>query len=311
VSACELSFRYTQCNGLYANPVVDYDCPDPAVLLDGDTFYLTCTPGPNYRILSSKDLVSWTNVGTIFTDANQPSWAVSHFWAPEIHKVGSKYVAYFSAKSAASGTFAIGAATASGPLGPYTDLGSPLVSEPAPGAIDAHYFRASDGKHYILWKIDGNAVGQPTPIKIQELAPDGLSRIGSPTTILTNSLAWEGALVEGPWLVEHSGSFYLFYSGNGYASSSYGVGVARASSPLGPFTKKGAPILSSSGDWAGPGHGAILQGPSGDWVHVYHAWRAGKVNQEPGRILLVDRVQWDQGWPEMRAAPSSRSQPLP
>jgi beta-xylosidase len=103
----------------------------------------------------------------------------------------------------------------------------------------------------------------------------------------------------------------LFYSGNGYASSSYGVGVAKASSPLGPFTKQGAPILSSKAGWAGPGHGAILKGPSGDWVHVYHAWVAGKVNQDPGRIVLVDRVEFGSEWPTMLGAPSSRSQPPP
>lgn len=154
-------------------------------------------------------------------------------------------------------------------------------------------------------------MGKPTPIKIQELAADGLSVVGSPTTILTNTLGWEGALVEGPWMIERGGTFYLFYSGNGYASPSYGVGVARADSPLGPFTKASGPILTSKGDWAGPGHGSVLRGPSGDWVHVYHAWVAGSVGEAPGRLVLVDRIQWKNGWPFMRGAPSSRSQPMP
>lgn len=310
-NACDLSFRHTACGGLYENPVVGVDCPDPGVMQDGDTYYMACTPGFAYPIRSSKDLVHWKSAGTIFTNATKPSWGSGSYWAPELRKVGAKYVAYFSAKSSTSGTFAIGAASAPSPTGPFTDIGKPLVTEPSPGAIDAHYFRASTGKHYVLWKVDGNAVGQKTPIKIQELAADGLSRIGSATTILTNTLGWEGPLVEGPWMVEYGGSFYLFYSGNGYASSSYGVGVAKASSPLGPFTKKGAPILSSKGDWAGPGHGSILKGPSGDWVHVYHSWEAGKIQAPPGRVVLVDRVQWVAGWPEMRGAPASRSQPMP
>ncbi|MCL4756204.1 MAG: glycoside hydrolase family 43 protein [Myxococcales bacterium] len=309
--ACDLAFRHTQCGGLFANPVLPTDCPDPGVTKLGSTYYMTCTPGYAYPIYTSDNLVDWKKVGSVFTSATKPSWAVSHFWAPEIHPVGSKFVVYFSAKSGSSGTFAVGAASAANPTGPFTDIGEPLVTEPSPGAIDAHYFRASNGTHYILWKVDGNAAGKPTPIKIQELAADGLSRVGSPTTILTNTLGWEGALVEGPWMVEHAGTFYLFYSGNGYGSPAYGVGVAKASSPLGPFAKKGAPILSSKGAWAGPGHGSVLVGPSGDWVHVYHSWVAGQVQQAPGRIVLVDRVQWDGGWPEMRGAPSSRSQPLP
>ncbi len=163
----------------------------------------------------------------------------------------------------------------------------------------------------MLWKVDGNAVGQSTPIKIQELTPDGLSLVGSPKTILQNTLSWEGALVEGPWMVEHGGSFYLFYSANGYASTKYAIGVARASSPLGPFEKAGAPILTSAAGFAGPGHGSVLIGPSGDWVHVYHSWLAGKVGQEPRALVLVDRIRWSGGWPSMLAAPSSRSAPLP
>ncbi|MEB2325148.1 MAG: glycoside hydrolase family 43 protein, partial [Sorangiineae bacterium] len=308
-NACDLSFRHTACDGLYANPVVGTDCPDPGVLRAGDTYYMVCTPGPGFPIRTSKDLVHWKREGSVFGSA--PGWASENFWAPEIHAVGGGYVVYYSARARSSGTYAIGAASAPAPGGPFTDLGHPLVTEPSPGAIDAHYFRASSGKQYILWKVDGNAAGKSTPIKLQELAPDGLSLEGSPTTLITNTLGWEGPLVEGPWMIERGGEFFLFYSGNGYASSSYGVGVAKASSPLGPFTKKGAPILSSRGDWAGPGHGSILQGPSGDWVHVYHAWQAGKVGQAPGRIVLVDRLAWSGGWPEMLGAPSSRSQPMP
>lgn len=309
---CELSFRYVQCGGLYDNPVVPTDCPDPGVLRVGDEYFMVCTSGHyGYPIRSSTDLVSWENRGTVFTDASHPAWATGNFWAPEIHAVNSEFVVYFSATNGATGTFAIGAARASSVLGPYQDIGHPLVSEPAPGAIDAHYFLASTGKHYVLWKVDGNAVGASTPIKIQELAGDGLSLVGSPATILSNTLSWEGALVEGPWMIETGGYYYLFYSANGYNTASYGVGVARASSPLGPFEKQASPILKSRGDWGGPGHGSVLLGPHGDWVHVFHSWRADAIGQSPGRLVLVDRIQWANGWPLMRVAPSSWSQPLP
>lgn len=112
-------------------------------------------------------------------------------------------------------------------------------------------------------------------------------------------------------MIERGGSFCLFYSGNGYASTAYAVGVARATSPTGPFTKAGAPILVTKGAWAGPGHGSVVVGPDGEWVHVYHAWVAGRVGQAPGRQVLVDRVGWENGWPHMRGGPSSRSQPMP
>ncbi len=78
------------------------------------------------------------------------------------------------------------------------------------------------------------------------LLVDGVTLRGATSTILTNDRGWEGALVEGPWIVEEGGSFYLFYSGNAYASASYAAGEARASSPLGPYEKAAAPILGSN-----------------------------------------------------------------
>lgn len=313
-SACGVAMRYTQCGGLYANPVVPADCPDPGVARDGDTYVMACTSGgaPDaYPIRTSTDLVHWTPRGFVFPAARRPAWASGDFWAPEIHRVGDHWVAYYSARSASSGTFALGAASAASALGPFTDLGHPLHTEPPPGSIDVNFFEAPDGARYLLWKTDGNAVGAPTPIHIQRLAPDGLSLTGAPTTILTNDQGWEGALVEGPWMIFNAGMYYLFYSANGYASPSYAIGVARAGSPLGPFTKAAGPILVSKGAWAGPGHGSVVVGPRGEWVHVYHAWVAGQIGRAPGREVLVDPISWAGGWPQMLGAPSSRSQPLP
>lgn len=311
--ACSMSFRYEQCGGLFANPVIARDCPDPGVARDGARYVMSCTGGGGgntYRIRTSTDLVRWTEAGWIFPAGTQPSWATGDYWAPELHRVGSRWVAYFSARHR-DGSLAVGAATAPDALGPYTDLGHPLVHEAYPGVIDAHHYQAPDGAHYLLWKRDGNAVGQRTPMFIQRIAADGVTRMGSPTEILSNDRTWEGDLVEGPWMIDHGGFYYLFYSANAYASTRYAVGVARASSPLGPFTKAPAPILTSNAFWAGPGHGSVIEGPSGALVHVYHAWVAGRVGASPGREVLVDRITFADGWPRMLSAPSARSQPLP
>ena len=48
-----------------------------------------------------------------------------------------------------------GLALASDPLGPYRDLGRPLVSDPH-WAIDPSYFR-DEQRQFVLWKVDGNA----------------------------------------------------------------------------------------------------------------------------------------------------------
>jgi GH43 family beta-xylosidase len=247
----------------------------------------------------------------VFPEASRPAWAKSDFWAPELHRVGSGYVAYFTARHQ-DGALSIGAATASTPTGPYADIGQPLVHDASMGMIDATAFEASDSKRYLMWKKDGNAVGQATPIFGQELAADGLTLVGTRQTLITNDQGWEEPLVEAPWMVEHGGSFYLFYSGNGYWGAAYAIGVARSSSPLGPFTKASAPLVVTKGSWVGPGHNSTVTTPEGtDWL-VYHAWRAGHVNGPgDGRVVLIDRLLWEGGWPALGHAPSSVSLPAP
>jgi hypothetical protein len=308
-SGCPLSFRYSQCGGLYANPTIPTGCADPGVVRDGNKYVLACTGG-GYPMFTSTDLVHWTPAGHIFPSGTKPSWATGNFWAPEIHKVGSHWVAYFSALNGAR--MAIGAASAPTSTGPFTDLGHPLVSDANMGLIDASEITTSGGAAYLLYKEDGNAQGKPTPIHSRPLSADGLSVTGAGSVIITNDQAWEGNLVEGPFMVEHGGEFFLFYSGNAYYDGRYAVGVARASSPTGPFTKAGAPIVTTGGEWVGPGHCSVVDGPDGGSYMIYHAWQSGHVNG-PGdqRLALTDAIVWGATWPSLPGAPSSSSRPMP
>jgi GH43 family beta-xylosidase len=312
--ACALSLSYTQCGGLYQNSILPAGCADPGVVRDGSRYVLACTSGnahDAFPLFVSSDLVSWSSAGAIFPSTAKPSWATSDFWAPEIHRVGAQWVAYFTAR-ASDGQLSIGAATAASATGPFHDSGAPLVHDAAMGLIDATEFEDAGGTRYLVWKEDGNAVGKPTPIRGQTLASDGLSLTGSATTLITNDQTWEGAVTEGPWLIAQDGYYYLFYSGNSYANASYAVGVARASAPLGPYSKASGPIVTSSSVWIGPGHCSVVNGPGGDTYMLYHAWAAGHVNG-PGdvRELLLDRVVWANGWPALPGAPSTTSLPLP
>ncbi len=312
--ACALSFRYTNCGGLYANPVIGGGCADPGVLRDGKQYVVTCTSGNAanaFPIRTSPDLVHWTGAGSIFSAASKPSWAASDFWAPEIHHVGSHYVAYFTARHQ-DGKLSVGAATAASVLGPFSDIGQPLVHDASMGMIDATEFADASGTPYLVWKADGNAVGKPTPIYGQQLSADGTALVGSRTQLIVNDRGWEGGVVEGPWVVRNSGDYYLFYSGNAYYNGTYAVGVARATSPLGPYQKAAAPILTSNGTWVGPGHCSVVDTPAGDTVMIYHAWQAGHVNG-PGdqRLMLADAVVWSGGWPSVPEAPSVGSRPMP
>ncbi|MEO8874473.1 MAG: family 43 glycosylhydrolase, partial [Polyangiaceae bacterium] len=313
-ASCEVSLSYAQCGGLYSNPVIPTDCPDPGVLYDGSQYVLSCTSGGAanaFPIYVSPDLVSWTQKGNIFPSAAKPAWATGDFWAPEIHKVGSHFVAYFSARNK-DGKLSVGAASAKTALGPFTAQAAPLIHDANMGLIDASEFTDSDGTPYVLWKEDGNAIGQPTPIHARKLTADGLSLAPTATaTLITNDQAWEGPLVEGPFMIAHGGNYYLFYSGNGYATTKYAVGVAKASSPLGPFTKMAAPMLTSAGPWAGPGHCSVLDTPGGDTAMVFHAWQSSNIGAAPGRLVLTDAITWSAGWPTIPFGPSGSSRAVP
>ncbi len=288
------------------NPVVARDLPDPGVLRQNETYVLTatsCDCPDRYPLYSSTDLLEWKPEGSVFPPG-QPKWARSDFWAPEIHRVGERYVAYYTARDH-SGKLCVGAATAQAPLGPFTDIGAPLVRNEQVGIIDAHYFKDEDGRHYLITKEDGNDVGRPTPISIRELAPDGLGFMGKATELITNDLPWEGNLVEAPWMVKRNGTYYLFYSANAFYDHRYATGVARASSLTGPFQKHPEPILHSDEFWDGPGHGSVVTGPDSKDYFVYHSLARGV----PGpRMLLVDQIHWQaNGWPIVHdGTPSGR-----
>ncbi|GAC1393417.1 MAG: hypothetical protein NVSMB47_00700 [Polyangiales bacterium] len=303
----------------YTNPVHPRDCPDPGVLHVEEAgraaYYMTCTGGP-LTIYRSRDLVRWADTGSSILPSGKAPWSANggRNWAPEIHAVGAKYVAYFTAVNGRD-QLAIGAASADSPTGPFTVTAAPLVDDPTPGVIDPTFFRDDDGKQYLYWKLDGNAVGAATPIFVRALAADGLSFApgSSATQVLVNDPAsWEGGVVEAPWVVKNGTSYYLFYSGNVY-DQSYRTGVARAASPKGPFVKHGAPILANNGSFVGPGHGAVVQAHGADFW-LYHAWRNdGSGGTAPGgRQDLLDAIVWTGGWPRISdGTPSHTPQPWP
>ncbi len=302
----------------FINPVVPFDCPDPGVVevAGGGAFAMVCTGG-RFPVRRSADLVLWEDSGSAVLPDGKPAWAANggRNWAPEIHRVGGDYVAYYTSVNGAN-VLSVGAASAEDPFGTWTDRGAPLV-EAAVGVIDASHFKDQDGRHYLLYKIDGNSQGQATPIYLRELAPDGLSfAAGSqPVELLRNNPAtWEGGVVEAPWLVHRRGTYYLFYSGNVY-DHRYRTGVARSTSLAGPYEKLGPPIQGNNERWVGPGHGSVVALEDGDYF-VYHAWNAapGGVHEPgPGRHVLVDRIEWgDDGWPHIHdGTPSRTLQPWP
>lgn len=126
-----------------------------------------------------------------------------------------------------------------------------------------------------------------TPIRAQRLAPDGRGFVGEASTVLENDQEWEAHLIEGVWVAHGDGRYYLFYAGNDFSTADYGIGVAVADAPLGPYRKMRQPFLRSTPEWWGPGHPSVATGPDGEPWLFFHAFRPGRTGYNEFRALLT------------------------
>ncbi len=180
----------------YTNPVQGtQDSPDPGVIYHNGAYYAVTTEGWDnhyFPIWKSSTGVDFTQVGWVFP--TPPSWtACCDYWAPEIHVINGKFLAYYTARDQ-SGKLVIGAAIADNILGPYVDKGSPLVSNASEGVIDATVLRQGIN-NFIVYKVDGNAHGRQTEFWALQLDPTGLGTRGNATLLLKNDQAWEKGII--------------------------------------------------------------------------------------------------------------------
>jgi arabinan endo-1,5-alpha-L-arabinosidase len=320
----------------FANPVIDADFPDPALIRAPDGYYYvyatqTRRDGKwiNLQVARSADLVHWQQLGDALPV--KPGWAsrTQDFWAPHVVRQGDNYFLYYSAKPDAALSddkkgLCLAVATSGGPLGPFVDMGHPLKCGESFVNIDPMAFDdPATGKPLLYW---GSGF---EPIKVQELSGDRLSFApGSAPTTLIRPTGPNGrfpVLIEGSWVIRRGGYYYLFYSGDNCCGpkANYAVMVARSTSATGPFETleqaTGTPhgiILQKTDQWIAPGHNAIVADAAGnDWI-VYHAVDARRPRTKPEddvntrRILLIDRIEWNDGWPRI-AGPSSGPQIAP
>jgi len=319
----------------YTNPVIPVNAPDPSVtkLVDGSGWVAVVTSDHSSRqadsnafpIYFSSDLVTWTRKSWVFSRDSWPAWARDNMWAPELHNVNGRYITYFTARDYAGRTV-IGAAIAqtSDPFGRYLDIGRPLITsaESLGGAIDPHYFKdPRSGRDFLLWKEDVKLPFPASIIYIRELHSSGIFFKGPPIELLKSSLdnlMEERLVAEAPWMMFKGGNYYLFYSSAWTTEMKYHIRVAMARSPTGPFYRGHTPVITTDWDsmhqghncsFVAPGHGSVVE-VDGEWWLYYHAWINGKMNRQPGRLMMMDKIEWQNGWPVV-GVPSDTPRPGP
>lgn len=128
-----------------------------------------------------------------------------------------------------------------------------------------------------------------TPIHAQPLSETG-ELVGEDTVVLVNDQHWEGHLIEGPWVTFQEGRYWLFYAGNDFGTPAYGIGVAVADHPLGPYVKQPKPLLKSRPDWWAPGHASVAAGLDGKPQLFFHAFHPNTGGYNTFRALLTTQL---------------------
>ncbi|OQP56110.1 glycoside hydrolase [Niastella yeongjuensis] len=276
--------------------VLPGDHPDPSVVKIGNEYWGVGTTSnwfPAFPLYHSTDLVNWKGAGHVFT--KMPTWADYYLWAPEItYENGKVYLYYTGHKK--GGNLCVAVAVADKPEGPYTDLG-PLMCQDD-GSIDAFPMRDEHGKLYLIWKEDGNSIGKPTPIWAAEIKEDRTALVGEKKELFRGDVPWERGLVEGVSIIKQNDYFFAFYAAAACCGKSctYGTGIARAKSLLGPWEKyPGNPVLSANAEWKCPGHGTPVK-KNGRYYFLYHAYSTNS-GAYGGRQGLLNEFEFTaDGW---------------
>jgi hypothetical protein len=260
-------FIFNYLIAIYAdNPLVRHIfTADPAPIVHNNRFYIFTGHDEGgsgwtlngWHVLSSSDMVNWTDHGEVLAVADI-TWLNPHQgWAAHCVERNGKFYFYICDSGE------IGVAVADSILGPYRDaLGKPLISNKTPGAcpgddnIDPAVFIDDDGQAYIYWgtdriarqaKLKNNMIEIDGPIT----TPQGLNRF-----------------FEASWVHKRNGIYYYSYaaynsSGDNWPSN---IDYAISSNPLGPWEYKG-----TLNGYAGTGtnHAGIIEF-KGKWYFVYH-----------------------------------------
>ena len=196
---------------------------------------------------------------------------------------------YTAATKARTDLHCLGVATSSSIGGPYRPTSdNPWVCPTSQGgAIDPAGYVAPDGTRWVVYKVDGNAIGHggvcnngvapivPTPIMLQQVsAADGFTPIGAAVQLITNGV-YDGPVTEAPSLSQMpDGTFVLFFSSNCYATPLYDVSYATSRNIKGPYTKHGPLFVTGTSGLQAPG--GLDVAVNGNHA-VFHAnWGSGR-----------------------------------
>jgi beta-xylosidase len=284
------------------NPLVtNVFTADPTGRVFGDRLYVytshdladaTYWDMVDWRLLSTADLVTWKDHGSIFR-VKDFAWASRWAWAPDCVAANGKYYLFLPVDRTK-----IGVAVGDAPEGPFKDaIGKPLIDNAVlpnagPEPIDPAVLLDDDGQAYLYFgcrnlrivKLDASLIklegslqpgvvldpqGQPVPVAAPDTQP-----------VLPMGYG------EAPFAFKRGGKYYLVYS-NGWAPESTQV-YAIGDRPMGPFTYGGKVMEHAASVTQ---HGSVVQF-KGRWYVLYHTSELSNGNAFR-RSVCIDELTFD------------------
>lgn len=219
------------------NPIISQKyTADPSAMVYNDRVYVYCSRDDNnnenydiidYTLISSDDLVNWTDHGEVFKVPRDASWATNAYAPSCVHRNGKFYL-YFP-----DGGNSIGVAIGDKPEGPFKDaLNAALVTRDMPNCnvpwlFDPCAFVDDDGQAYLYF--GGGDRENGTNLRVIKLNENMISVSGSAVTINAPE-SFEAAFMH-----KQGNTYYFSYATTGASKIDY----LTSENPMTNFTYKG------------------------------------------------------------------------
>ncbi len=272
---------------LYKNPVLYSDFSDPDVIRVGKYFYLVSSSFnfvPGVPVLRSENLVEWELVNYVikklpFERFDGKVCAGDGAWAPSIREHGGKF--YCVIPFPEDGVYVSETEDIEGEWSPLR----PLIKQA--GVIDPCPIWEGD-KCYLAVAFARSRIGFNSAIGLYEVSPDLTECLSDGYKIIYDGKN-NNPIIEGPKFYKR-GEYYFILAPAGSVKSGWQVAL-RSENIYGPYESK---VILMQGDSLvnGPHQGALVDAPDGrEWFLHFQDKRVY------GRIVHLQPVQWQDGWP--------------
>ena len=239
---------------------------DPVIVNFKGTYFLFSTNQWGYWY--SQDLKNWEFISRRFLRPWNEGY--DELCAPAVGIIGDTMLVFGSTYT---NNFSIWMST-----NPMQDQWKPLVDSFAIGGWDPAFFTDENGKFFMYngssnkfplygVELDRKTMQPKTSRKeVYLLEPErfGWHRFGEH---MDNTFL--DPFLEGAWMTQHNGKYYLQYGAPGTEFSGYADGVAVGEHPLGPFIDQALPFSYKPGGFArGAGHGSTFLDNYNNYWHV-------------------------------------------